>query len=54
MNKWNIIAGLMVCMLWVGTLQAQEKKNNRRISQKLTLAEYAIVNLYVDETDENK
>ena len=40
MNKWNIIAGLMVCMLWVGTLQAQEKKNNRRISQKLTLAEY--------------
>ena len=54
MNKWNIIAGLMVCMLWVGTSQAQEKKNNRRISQKLTLAEYAIVNLYVDETDENK
>ena len=54
MNKWNIIAGLMACMLWVGTLQAQEKKNNRRISQKLTLAEYAIVNLYVDETDENK
>ena len=54
MNKWNIIAGLMACMLWVGTLQAQENKNNRKLLQKLTLAEYAIANLYVDETDENK
>ena len=54
MNKWNIVAGLITCLFWVGTLQAQEKKNNRTILQKLTIAEYAIANLYVDETDENK
>ena len=54
MNKWNIVAGLITCLFWVGTLQAQEKKNNRTILQKLTIAEYAIANLYVDENDENK
>ena len=57
MNK-NVkiwIAGLFACIFSAGTLVAQEKKNvNDTPLRKLHLAHFAIANLYVDETDENK
>lgn len=54
MNKTSIITALLACLLSIGTLQAQEQKNNHSQLRKLTLAQYAIANLYVDETDEDK
>ncbi|MBO5251857.1 MAG: S41 family peptidase [Bacteroidaceae bacterium] len=51
-----LFAGLLACILSIGALQAQEKKNNQanKPIRKLQLAQFAIANLYVDETDENK
>jgi len=57
MNKYVKIwiAGLFACIFSAGTLVAQEKKNvNDTPLRKLHLAHFAIANLYVDETDENK
>ena len=54
MNKITFIAGLLACIFSIGALQAQEKKNNQTAMRKLNLAQFAITNLYVDETDENK
>ncbi len=52
----NIIAGLLACIFSVACLQAQEKKYTRESNpiRKLQLAQFAIANLYVDETDEGK
>ena len=44
----------MVCFFTIVTLQAQEQKNKQTLLRKLTLAQFAIANLYVDETDEGK
>ena len=44
----------MACLLSIGTIQAQEKKNDHSQIRKLTLAQFAIANLYVDETNEGK
>ncbi|MBQ2856937.1 MAG: S41 family peptidase [Bacteroidaceae bacterium] len=54
MKKINIITILMACLLSIGTIQAQEKKNDHSQIRKLTLAQFAIANLYVDETNEGK
>ena len=53
MSKTTFIAGLLACIFSIGELQAQEK-NNQLQMRKLNLAQFAIANLYVDETDENK
>lgn len=53
MTKTTFIAGLLACIFSIGELQAQEK-NNQLQMRKLNLAQFAIANLYVDETDENK
>ena len=49
-------AGLLTCFFSINAIQAQEKKTNYMDSpmRKLQLAQYAIANLYVDQTDENK
>ena len=44
----------MVCFFTIVTLQAQEQNNKQTLLRKLTLAQFAIANLYVDETDEGK
>lgn len=44
----------MVCFFTIVTLQAQEQKNKQTLLRKLNLAQFAIANLYVDETDEGK
>ena len=54
MSKNYFIAGLLACIFSIGVLHAQEKKNNQVAMRKLNLAQFAIANLYVDETDENK
>ena len=54
MSKTTFIAGFLACIFSIGALQAQEKKNNQVAVRKLNLAQFAIANLYVDETDENK
>lgn len=50
------MAGLLTCFFSIGAVHAQEKKNNYADSpmRKLQLAQFAIANLYVDQTDENK
>ena len=50
------LAGLLTCFFSIGAVLAQDKKTNYMDSpmRKLQLAEYAIANLYVDKTDENK
>ena len=50
------IISLIVCFLSIGILHAQEKKERRNDlpMRKLQLAQFAIANLYVDATDENK
>ena len=53
MSKTTFIAGLLACIFSIGELQAQEK-NNQLQMRKLNLAQFAIANLYVDETNENK
>ena len=53
MSKPTFIAGFLACIFSIGELQAQEK-NNQLQMRKLNLAQFAIANLYVDETDENK
>ena len=53
MSKTTFIAGFLACIFSIGELQAQEK-NNQLQMRKLNLAQFAIANLYVDETDENK
>lgn len=50
----KLIFTLLVCLFSFGVLHAQEKNNPQVALRKLTLAHYAIANLYVDETDENK
>ena len=50
----KIILPLLITLFSLAPLQAQEKKNNQTPLRKLSLAQYAIANLYVDETDENK
>ena len=50
----KIILTLLITLFSLAPLQAQEKKNNQTPLRKLSLAQYAIANLYVDETDENK
>lgn len=56
MRRRYLITGLLACMFSVGALHAQEKKTAFTNSpmRKLQLAEFAIANLYVDETDEEK
>ena len=56
MKKIALLAGFFICLLSVGTLSAQEKKNNFGNSpvRKLQIAQYAIANLYVDQPDEDK
>ena len=54
MKRFCFIAGLLACFFSIGALQAQEKKNDHSLIRKLTLAQFAIANLYVDETDESK
>ena len=50
------ITSLIVCIFSIGILHAQEKKERRNDlpMRKLQLAQFAIANLYVDATDENK
>lgn len=49
------MAGLFACLISIGCLQAQEKKQYKENPiRKLQLAQFAIANLYVDETDDNK
>ena len=54
MNKTTFLAGLLACFFTIVTLQAQEQKNKQTLLRKLNLAQFAIANLYVDETDEGK
>jgi carboxyl-terminal processing protease len=54
MKRFCSIAGLLACFFSIGALQAQEKKNDHSLIRKLTLAQFAIANLYVDETNEGK
>ena len=54
MKRMNLMAGLLACLLSVGALQAQDKKNSQLVMRKLQMAQFAIANLYVDQTDENK
>ena len=55
MKKICIIAGLLACFFSISAIQAQEsKKNDHSLIRKLTLAQFAIANLYVDETNEDK
>ena len=55
MKRICIIAGLLACFFSISTIQAQEnKKNDHSLIRKLTLAQFAIANLYVDETNEEK
>ncbi len=54
MKRICIIAGLLACFFSISTIQAQEKKNNDSPIRKLTLAQFAIANLYVDETNPDK
>lgn len=55
-NMFYIFAGLLACIFSVNNLAAQEKGQAMGNSpiRKLQLAQFAIANLYVDETDENK
>lgn len=52
MRKY-MIAGFLACFFSIGVLYSQEKKNQTPL-RKLSIAEFAIANLYVDETDEDK
>ena len=56
MKKLSIIAGLFACFFSISCLYAQEKQQARSDNpmRKLQLAQFAIANLYVDETDDNK
>ena len=54
MKGINVIAGLLACFFSIGVIQAQEKKNDHSLIRKLTLAQFAIANLYVDKVDEDK
>lgn len=56
MKRKIIQAGLLACFFSIAALQAQEKKEDYSKSplRKLSLAQFAIANLYVDSTDENK
>ena len=56
MKGTTIIAGFLACLFSFATLQAQEKKYTKENNpvRKLQLAQFAIANLYVDETDEGK
>ena len=54
MKGINVLAGLLACFFSIGGIHAQEKKNDHSLIRKLTLAQFAIANLYVDETDEGK
>ena len=55
MKRICIIAGLLACFFSISAIQAQEnKKNDHSLIRKLTLAQFAIANLYVDETNEDK
>ena len=55
MKRICIIAGLLACFFSIGAIRAQEnKKNEHSPIRKLTLAQFAIANLYVDETDPDK
>ena len=54
MKRLSIIAGLLACFFSISTIQAQENKKNDSPVRKLTLAQFAIANLYVDETNPDK
>ena len=54
MKRIFIIAGLLACFFSISTIQAQENKKNDSPIRKLTLAQFAIANLYVDETNPDK
>lgn len=56
MKRKIIQAGLLACFFSIAALQAQEKKEDYSKSplRKLSLAQFAIANLYVDSTNENK
>jgi len=44
----------LACLLGICSVQAQETENGQTGMRKLNLAQFAIANLYVDETDGNK
>ena len=50
----SIMAGLLTCFFSISAIQAQDEKNNHTHIRKLTLAQFAISQLYVDSTDEGK
>ena len=54
MRRICIIVGLLACFFSITAIQAQENKKNDSPIRKLTLAQFAIANLYVDETDADK
>ena len=54
MKRLFIIAGLLACFFSISKIQAQENKKNDSPIRKLTLAQFAIANLYVDETNPDK
>ena len=54
MKRICIIAGLLACFFSISTIQAQENKKSDSPIRKLTLAQFAIANLYVDETNPDK
>lgn len=54
MKRICMIAGLLACFFSISTIQAQENKKNDSPIRKLTLAQFAIANLYVDETNPDK
>ena len=50
----KMIAGLFACIFSVGSIQGQENKTDYSALKKLNLAQFAIMNFYVDQTDEHK
>ncbi len=56
MKRKHLIAGILACIFSVSVLQAQERKQVKADNpiRKLQLAQFAISNLYVDETDDHK
>ena len=55
MKKVCFVIIIIACFFSISAIQAQEnKKNDHSLIRKLTLAQFAIANLYVDETNEDK
>ena len=54
MKKVCFVIIIIACFFSITAIQAQENKKNDSPIRKLTLAQFAIANLYVDETDADK